>query len=977
MSLADCVGAVADELGISRADAEEIAARLDGFRKRQAAAGKLDRAEEQLRAFANSEAEKARIAAALKRKQSALTILVRDAIDRHIDAQLGRGVPLPEAIVSYLVGGIHSRDSVSARRAALEGDWLKGMLAEARRDVPVVFDLLTRPPAETNRFFADVVREMHELRQDGQPGMSGNRDAQKLAQIFARHAEAARLETNRAGANIGRLDGWAGPQNWDDRAILKAGVDQFVAIVLPELDLARSFGQEGPVDLAEARTILSEVYYNIVTGRDRGVSAAQRGEHLSPRNIADSLAEHRVLHFKDADAWLRVHELLGTGNIATAMIGHLGALARKASLMQMLGPNPEVMLRSVLESRARAERLAAGSGAAAPGREVEARSIIDQLRMQTGFLGGTAIGKAYAVVSGLTDIPSNVSQARFFAGVRATMSWAKLGASLMSQFSDLASYAAAMHDQGRGLFQGHLDAWNALMVGGGEAARQRALLIGVGADSLLGDIHAHWSGETGLVGKMATANAAFYRWSGLHWWQNRFETQIANMTSSWMAEQATRGFAELDPAYSHLLTVHGLGGDRWEVVRLARELAEDGRHYVMPGAVATLPDEAFHPLVADAMAEAEDALRERIQAQSQGRRQAAVTRAADRVAKASQRLQEAESIARPANRARALEARQRALEAAQTAHELARQRLAAGEGAPPRELTEAEAAQLEQRRARLIARERRNLELDLRGFFADEAAYGVLKGDDRSKMFVTQGTQPGSPLGEAVRFMMQFQSYAVAYAQRRLGRSFRGYAGADPSQGFLRSVGAGAVANLPAIASLIAASTVYGYLSMTAKDFLKNRTPKDPTRVPTILAALVQGGGLGLYGDYLFGQYDRMGGGLASRLIGPAAGEAVNLVELMQKARAGDAKAGDAIHFALNNAPFVNLWFVRAGLDLAVLNALQEWASPGTLQRRQRTLLSQFGQRFVVNPTPLAARPSVPRSAYATSGVPSLGISRR
>jgi hypothetical protein len=71
---------------------------------------------------------------------------------------------------------------------------------------------------------------------------------------------------------------------------------------------------------------------------------------------------------------------------------------------------------------------------------------------------------------------------------------------------------------------------------------------------------------------------------------------------------------------------------------------------------------------------------------------------------------------------------------------------------------------------------------------------------------------------------------------------------------------------------------------------------------------------------------------------------------LLMKARDGDAKAADFINFGVNNTPYVNLFYLRPVLDLAILNGLQEWASHGAMARREGSLKQQFGQRFIVSP---------------------------
>jgi hypothetical protein len=228
-----------------------------------------------------------------------------------------------------------------------------------------------------------------------------------------------------------------------------------------------------------------------------------------------------------------------------------------------------------------------------------------------------------------------------------------------------------------------------------------------------------------------------------------------------------------------------------------------------------------------------------------------------------------------------------------------------------------------------------------------------VKGDDRTRMVMTQAGRPGTPLGEAFRTLLQFSSFSVAYGQKTLGRELYGYRGASPASGFKASAlqaGKAVGQNLPALAHIIVATTTLGMLSQWAKDIAKNRTPKDPTRPATWMAALAQGGGLGIFGDFAFGQRDRMGGTLQSKIAGPAMGAVGDALDLLMKARDGDAKASDFINFGVNNTPYVNLFYLRPVLDLAILNGLQEWASHGAMARREGSLKQQFGQRFIVSP---------------------------
>jgi hypothetical protein len=60
---------------------------------------------------------------------------------------------------------------------------------------------------------------------------------------------------------------------------------------------------------------------------------------------------------------------------------------------------------------------------------------------------------------------------------------------------------------------------------------------------------------------------------------------------------------------------------------------------------------------------------------------------------------------------------------------------------------------------------------------------------------------------------------------------------------------------------------------MAVNDALVGNPQRDFRNPMTLLAALAQGGGLGIYGDFLFGEVSRMGAGLVSTAGGPALSE--------------------------------------------------------------------------------------------------------
>jgi hypothetical protein len=163
------------------------------------------------------------------------------------------------------------------------------------------------------------------------------------------------------------------------------------------------------------------------------------------------------------------------------------------------------------------------------------------------------------------------------------------------------------------------------------------------------------------------------------------------------------------------------------------------------------------------------------------------------------------------------------------------------------------------------------------------------------------------------------------------------------------------------MAALIGMSTVLGYGAMTMKDALKNKTPKDPTDIKTIIAAMLQGGGLGIYGDFLFSKSDRFGSDPVSDFLGPTASTISSVAKAVQNWTSPDktldkkmqAGVSDLFWTGLNNTPYLNLFYTRAALDFAILNWLQERMTPGTFRRRASNMAKDYNQRYILPPLAL------------------------
>jgi hypothetical protein len=227
-------------------------------------------------------------------------------------------------------------------------------------------------------------------------------------------------------------------------------------------------------------------------------------------------------------------------------------------------------------------------------------------------------------------------------------------------------------------------------------------------------------------------------------------------------------------------------------------------------------------------------------------------------------------------------------------------------------------------------------------YLIDQVREGMTEANAASRAIVTMGTQRGTASGELVRTLMQFKTYAATFLTRTLGRELT-----------RNGVDVGGVAHL------VVATTALGYLAMTLKELAKGRNPRSPEDVggysKLVAAAMVQGGGLGIYGDFLFGEANRMGGGFIGSLAGPTAGTVEELHGFLANRLRGEGHtAAEAIQFAKNQTPFINLFYTRAALDHLIIFRAQEWANPGYLRRYEQTIKRQNNQTFWLRPSEAA-----------------------
>ena len=218
----------------------------------------------------------------------------------------------------------------------------------------------------------------------------------------------------------------------------------------------------------------------------------------------------------------------------------------------------------------------------------------------------------------------------------------------------------------------------------------------------------------------------------------------------------------------------------------------------------------------------------------------------------------------------------------------------------------------------------------------------------RSRAFLTGAGERGTFFGEIQRSFLMFKSFGAAFGVLNTLRVLD----AVSSEGTLLARG-GRYAGGLAISLIL-----LGALSIQLKQIAAGRDPRDMTTGSFWGAAGLQGGGLGLYGDFLFADVNRYGGGFATSLGGPAIEHlwdawtltGGNLIELAQGKTWEETRAGrEFVTFLRGNTPGGTIWAAKLGYERLFLDQLQYLVDPEAnraFKRRQQFWEREFEQEF-------------------------------
>lgn len=203
----------------------------------------------------------------------------------------------------------------------------------------------------------------------------------------------------------------------------------------------------------------------------------------------------------------------------------------------------------------------------------------------------------------------------------------------------------------------------------------------------------------------------------------------------------------------------------------------------------------------------------------------------------------------------------------------------------------------------------------------------------RSTGAVMGDTRPGTVIGELARSSVGFKNYVLSLTMGQI-HLFNSLPSPQAKAGYL--------------ATMLSSTLILGALAIQLKEMVKARDPRPMDSNAFWLAAMLQGGGLGIFGDFFFSEQNRFGGGLATTIAGPLVGTVADFANFGASniKLAADGKetkfGGDGADLVRRNTPVLSsFWPTRVAYDRLVADRLQMMLDPDAEARMRRAEKSQ------------------------------------
>lgn len=731
---------------------------------------------------------------------------------------------------------------------------------------------------------------------------TGDSVAKSMAKSFRELFDTIHADYKAEGGQLGKIENYW-PQKHDKALLKKTTEDEWVSFITPRLDKENmiDFKTGIPFTENELNKMLKETYQVIISdGRNLAGEAADAGKvmPLQGRDVFNRNSDSRFLKFKDADSYLEYNKAFGRGDEALfdMVIDYMNLMSREVAVMQKMGPKPNAMMRYVETLLNDKENLA---------------PLVD--RQQIMGMYNTYIGR-------VDGIASDHAAYAFFGSVRGLLRASKMGSAAIAALSDTTFVAMAARANGIPAV-GTLKKYTSLMSPANNVDKEIAGALGFATENML-NVHTSANRfvteEGGLydkfrsIGKLTEgASNLVIRGSGLGaftgFGRDAFAVETALFTGRMVQDGVV--WSELPSAYRDSLSKFGMSESDWgEVLASELSVTESGGKY-------------FNTF--DFAAQVKVDKKKLIQTKRKY-----TLDLNQKIADAKQEIVEYKS-GRAKNKKQKIENLKRQIE------DYVKQK----SEVPKRAEESLRKADIKRRYE--ISNKIDDMIQHGRNLATNEPTLRT-KAITNGSMFLGDARK-GTIGGEAFRSVMMFKSFPITVIINHLLPAI---------SKIQNNRTAGSVAD---VALIIAGTTVIGTLVTQLRELQKGKTTRDWNDGKTWAGGFLQGGGAGLFGDFLFGDYSRFGRSPLTDSLGPVVGLANDVMRtangnLYRYMDGKDPNFGrDVFGLVKYNLPGNNLWYSRLLMERLVFDQLEEMIDPKVGQRRRRLenkMKRDLGQEF-------------------------------
>lgn len=581
---------------ISDKEAMDLLERMEQVRKRRGQSKNLTDTEmDALYSESKVIAREARIAAAINKRNKLINAKIYGNIMRKIEANPERASKI---LIDELVGSIayteRGRLSVDAEGSAIASDYTAVLIARLEK-AGVLEDFAS----------GALDSEIYLYRYDKSADVSEK--AKQISDIMEEVQKGLLRRKNMAGANIRELTNYVVKQAHDSNLMRRAGFQKWRDDILPLLDQGKTFKNLLPGQ--DKDEFLRQIYDSLVSGNHQRVDSPI-GVDGTPDPLADvfkgqpslakKMSEHRVLHFQDGAKAYEYTTNYSRMTLSEALHAGIVSDGRSIALMEKFGTNPKMMIDRIISDSKKRNKTNPNFN-----ENFNQHMIEISLAEVDGTTVAKGAGRPLVLGADLATVSSNV---------RMIQAMAKLGMSVISSFSDVATKAATIQTMtGRSMFTSYakalLDVFNMF-----KPAEQKefAVRLKILSDSMLGDVlsrHGHPDMQPGVVTK---AVKRFFKLNGMNYWNSSQKTGVARVLSYDLARHSQMRFEDIPLEARLSYEQYGIGKQEIAMMRTVLDKASDGETYMFPDFINKIDNSLIDPMIAAERGELSitDAMRE-------------------------------------------------------------------------------------------------------------------------------------------------------------------------------------------------------------------------------------------------------------------------------------------------------------------------------------------------------------------------------